>query len=77
MGQVTRTVGSYTLNQVDYQRSARHGDYDIVCQVKQGYLEICHCTWHPDGTIHCKDRHKIDTSPSNCPCYKSVECLRD
>lgn len=76
MGRIERTVGEYTLYQVDYPRSKAHNDYDIVCQVKKHGVEICHCTWHPDGNIHCKDRNGKDKSPYNCPCNGSSECLR-
>jgi hypothetical protein len=74
MGQIKRHVGEYTLYQVDYPR--RSGDYDIVCQVKLFNSEICHCTWHPDGTINCKNRTKNHISHNECPCYGSSECLR-
>ena len=76
MGKVTKYFGDYEINQVDYPRSLLHGDYDIVCQVKLYYREVCHCTWHPDGTIHCKDRWDKMMSPSNCPCVGSSDCLR-
>lgn len=71
MGQVTKYVGEYTLNQVDYPRREMGGyatnSYDIVCQVKKNGREVCHCTWHPDGTIH---------PASSCPCDGCSECLR-
>lgn len=73
MGHVVRHVGVYTLNQVDYPQ---RGGYDIVCQVKKDNIEICHCTWHPDGAIHCKDRYNSNISEYNCPCYRDRECLR-
>ena len=76
MGHIKLIVGEYTLNQVDYPRSSKHGDYDIVCQVKLHDREVCHCTWHPDGSIHCK-KNNVDISPSECPCINSKECLRD
>ena len=76
MAKISRNVGSYVLNQVDYLRSSNHGDYDIVCQVTLNGAEICHCTWHPDNTIHCKDRNDNNMSPGQCPCNNSKECLR-
>lgn len=80
MGQVIRYNGSYVLNQVDYPRKELGGyatnSYDIVCQVKQNGSEICHCTWHPDGTLHCKDKYNSSMSPSSCPCYGCHDCLR-
>ena len=74
MGQIVRNVGKYTLNQVDYPQKA--GGYDVVCQVKDGSVEICHCTWHPDGNYHCKDRQGNSMSPNSCPCYGHRECLK-
>ena len=64
----------YTVNYVTYSRG--DGTYDTVCQVKKYGAEICHCTWHPDGTIHCKDRHNNNISCTYCPLYGSSSCRR-
>ncbi|MCM1545950.1 MAG: hypothetical protein NC033_02830 [Clostridiales bacterium] len=74
MGRINFNVGEYTVNQVDYNRS--NGSSDVVCQVKKYGAEICHCTWHPDGAIHCKDRNDNDYPYSSCPLYASSNCLR-
>lgn len=74
MGRINITVGEYTMNQVDYDRS--DGSSDVVCQVKKYGAEICHCTWHPDGAIHCKDRNDNNYSYTSCPLYSSSHCLR-
>ena len=67
--QKTIYVGDYVLNQVAYERSSGGlygSDYDVVCQCKRNGSEVCHCTWHPDGTIH---------PSSSCPCYGCSDCL--
>ena len=74
MGMVSKTKGEYTMNQVDYSRG--NGQDDIVCQVKKYGAEICHCTWHPDGSVHCKDRLNYSYTYTNCPLFGDSDCLR-
>ena len=75
MGRISKTIGDYTINQVNYPSRGSDRD-DIVCQIKKYGTEICHCTWHPDGNIHCKDRNDNSYNYTNCPLYGNPNCLR-
>lgn len=75
MGRISKSVGDFTINQVDYQ-SRGSGKDDVVCQVKKFGVEVCHCTWHPDGAIHCKDKNDCNFNYADCPFYGKNDCLR-
>lgn len=74
MGRITKVIEGYIVNQVDYPRNDGH--IDIVCQVKKNGVEICHCTWHPDGVIHCKGRNNSNFDYLKCPLFGDIDCLR-
>ena len=72
---ITKQIGKYQMNQVEYASTSGLGN-DIVCQIKISGVEVCHCTWHPNGVIHCLNRKNSAMKPTDCPCYKCKDCLR-
>ena len=62
--------GKYTYNEVTYTSTTGDGE-DFVCQKKFYNKEECHCTWHPDGSVH---KHgECDGCYSNCRRKKEEE----